>query len=318
MVFESFISIHPLLFHSIIVLASLIIVSKSSDLVVYGISNYSKKLGVSDYLIGFLVVSIGTAMPELVASITGAMINKGEIVFGTVLGSNLFKIPLLGLVLLLAKNIKTRQTVGGNAPIITLFVTMLPLLLVIDGVLSKIDGAILIIAFIAYIARLWQGEGKLGKMKKNIELKNIWKDAIIFSLSLAALLLSARWLVFSSMRISEMLDISPYVVGLIVIGVGASTPELTVQLRSLFKHHENLAFGNVFGSLVANSAFVFGIAALIKPVYINPSSLITTSIFMFLGTLAALVLMEKENVNWKHGLILIGIYVLFLVFEFVF
>ena len=74
----------------------------------------------------------------------------------------------------------------------------------------------------------------------------------------------------------------------------------------------------MFGSLVANSAFVFGIAALIKPVYINPSSLTTTSIFMFLGTLAALVLMEKENVNWKHGLILIGIYVLFLVFEFVF
>jgi len=289
------INLPPLVFHSIIALASLIIVAKSADLVVYGISHYAKKLGVSDYLIGFLVISIGTAIPELTASITGTLIGQGSIVLGTVLGANLFEIPLLGILLLIAKKIKIKQNVGMNAPIVTLFIIILPLLLIIDGLLSKTDGIILLIAFLIYIARLWRGEGQLGKMKKNIELKNVWKDALIFSLALAALLLSARFLVFSSISISEILKISPYMIGLIVIGIGASAPELTIQIRSILKHHKDIAFGNVLGSLVANSALVLGIAAIIRPVLIEPSIIFVTSIFLIMGVLYVLILMGKTK-----------------------
>lgn len=308
----------PLVFHSIIVLASLIIVAKSADKVVYSISNYAQKLGVSDYLIGFLVVSIGTAIPELIASITGVLVDQGMIVFGTVFGSNLFKIPLLGLVLLIAKKIKIKQNTIMNAPIVTLFVTALPLLLILDGVLSRVEGILLLISFFIYIARLWHSEGELGKMKKRIELKKIWKDALIFILSLVALLLSSRFLVFSSIEISEMLNISPYIIGLIIIGIGASTPELTVQIRSVLHHHQDIAFGNVLGSLVANSAFVLGIVAIIKPIPIQPHTIIVTSIFMFVGILYILVLMEKPKVTWKHGLALISFYLLFLLTEWIF
>ncbi len=311
-------NLSPVIFHSIIALASLIILAKSADMVVYGISNYAKKLGVSDYLIGFLVISIGTAIPELTAAITGVMMNQGQIVFGTVLGANLFELPLLGLILIISRKIKTKQNIGMNAPIITLFIIVLPLLLIIDGVLSKIDGAILLIAFLIYIARLWHSEGQLGKMKKSIEFKDIWKDALIFTLALTALLLSSRFLIFSSMEISGMLNISPYIIGLIVIGIGASTPELTVQLRSIFKHHEDIAFGNVLGSLVANSVFVLGIVALIKPVYIQPSILLITSIFLIMGVLYILIIMGKKEVNWKHGIILISFYILFLLAEWIF
>src|SRR3989344_5217494 len=92
-----FLNANPLVFYCIIGAASLIIVTKSSDLLVYGISNYAKKLGISDYLIGFLVVSIGTSLPELVASFNAALLKQGEMVLGTILGSNMFKIPLLGI-----------------------------------------------------------------------------------------------------------------------------------------------------------------------------------------------------------------------------
>ncbi|MBU0627850.1 MAG: hypothetical protein KKC75_01565 [Nanoarchaeota archaeon] len=311
------ISLHPLLFHSIIILASLIIVAKSADMVVYSISEYAKKLGISDYLIGFLVVSIGTAIPELIAAITGAAINQGPIVFGTVLGSNLSKLPLLGLVLIIARNLKGKNDIGETAPILTFVITMLPLLLIIDGILSRADGIILIIAFIIYIARLWKGEGKLGKMKKDVKLKHILKDGITFLLALGALLLSARWMVFSSLHISDLLNIPPYMIGLIVIGVGASTPEIMVQIRSIINGHHNIAFGNVLGSFVANSAFVLGIVAIIKPVKIISSTLITTAIFLTIGVIYTLVIMEKPKVSWKHGLILILMYILFLLVEWV-
>lgn len=318
MITEYITSMPPLMFHLIIAICSLAVVIKGSDLVVYGISHYARRLGVSDYLIGFLVISIGTAIPELTASITGTLVNQGQIVFGTVLGANLFELPLLGLILLISKKIKTKQSIGMNAPIITFFMIILPLLLVTDGVLSKVDGAILIIAFLVYIARLWHDEGKLGKMKKNVKLKDMWKDTLIFGISLAALLLGARYLVFSSIFISNALNISPYIVGLIVIGVGASAPELTVQLRSVFKHRQNLAFGNVLGSLVANSAMVLGIAAIIKPIHIQPSTILVTSIFLTIGILYALKIMIKKEVTWKHGLTLILFYIAFLIAEWIF
>jgi cation:H+ antiporter len=307
---------NPLLFHLLIALTSLIIVAKSADFVVYGISHYAKKLGISDYLVGFLVVSIGTAIPELIASLTGAMIGQGDIVFGTVFGSNLFKIPLLGITILIAKKIKIKQNMGMNAPIVTLFISIFPLFLIIDGILSKTEGIFLLLLFIIYIARLWHGEGELGRMKKSIRIKDVWKDALIFTLALGALLLASRFLVFSSISLSEILNISPYFVGLIIIGIGASTPELTVQIRSILKHHQNIAFGNVLGSLVANSALVLGLVALIKPVYIQPSTLIVTAIFMVTGTIYALLIMEKETVTRKQGLMLIGFYLLFLLTEF--
>ena len=97
---------NPLLFYSVIGLTSLLVLAKSADYVVFSISDYAKKLGISDYLIGFLVVSIGTALPELVAGITGVVLNQGNLVFGTILGSNLFKIPLIGLLLLYRKKIR--------------------------------------------------------------------------------------------------------------------------------------------------------------------------------------------------------------------
>ncbi len=176
----NFINIHPLLFYSIVCIVSLVILAKSSDLLVYGISNYARKLGISDYIIGFIVISIGTALPELVSSINGALIGQGAIVFGVVFGSNLFKIPLLGIIILIAKKIKNRGNFLGNAPVFTFALTMLPVFLVRDGILSRDDGLILLVAFIVYLLRLWKGEGEIGKLKMNIKLKDIYKDGLVF------------------------------------------------------------------------------------------------------------------------------------------
>ena len=311
-------NLDPLVFYSFVGLISLIILAKSADMLVYGISHYAKKLGVSNYLIGFIVVSIGTALPELVASLTGALAGAGGIVFGTIFGSNLFKIPLLGLVLIIGKKLKIKSKDIGVAPIITLIIITLPLFLVFDGTLSRIDGIILIAAFMIYISRLWRQEGKLGKMKEEVALKNIYKDGIIFLLSLAVLLISGRILIFSSLSISKILNVSPYMIGLIVIGIGASMPEFTVQLRSIFSHHQDLAFGNVFGSLIANSALVLGLTALIIPFSVNINLLWVASIVMIVGITYILFLMEREEVNWKHGLLLVGFYILFLLAEWIF
>ncbi|MFH1642582.1 MAG: sodium:calcium antiporter [Nanoarchaeota archaeon] len=311
-------STNPLVFYSVVALASLIILSKSSDMLVYGISNYAKKLGVSDFLIGFIVVSIGTALPELVASLTGALSGEGAIVFGTIFGSNIFKVPLLGLVLILGRKLKIKDNDLGMAPIITLVIIVIPLILVLDGSLSRIDGVILITAFVVYISRLWNKEGKMGRMKKDVLLKNIYQDGIIFVLSLTVLLISGRLLVYSSISISKILDVSPYIIGLVVIGIGASMPELTVQIRSIRTKHSKLAFGNIFGSLIANSALVLGLTAFIKPFKVDINLLWLAGFVMISAITYVLFLMGKKELTWKHGLILIVGYLLYLSVEIIF
>jgi len=318
MVIENLTNVNPIVFHSIIALASVIVLAKSADMMVYSISDYAKKLGISDYLIGFLVISIGTALPELVASINASLLNAGQVVFGTIIGSNIFKIPLLGLVLLIARKIKTQFGDMGNAPIITIIIIILPLMLIMDNYLSRFDGVILIVVFIVYVINLWKSEGKLGKIKKKVELRNIAKDVIIFILALIALLLSARWLVFSSLELSKTLNISSFLIGAIIIGIGASAPELTVQIRSVIRNQHNMAFGNVLGSIVANSALVLGIVGIISPFHVMLSAFKGAAIIMVLGLIVSIVIIQKEIITWKHGLLLIGIYILFLLMEIIF
>jgi cation:H+ antiporter len=284
-------------------------------MLVYGISNYAKKLGISDYLIGFLVVSIGTALPEFVASINGAFLNQGEIVFGTIIGSNLFKIPLLGLVILIAGKLKINVNDIGTAPIMTFLLGILPILFVIDGNLSRIDGLILLAAYGIYVVNLWKKEGELGKIKESVKLKEILKESFIFLGALVALLLSARYLVHSSTEISNILNISPFIIGLIVIGVGASAPEVMVQVRSILKHHKGIAIGNVLGSIITNSTLVLGIVAVVKPVNITFSNILFTSIVMGVGTLYVLISIFRGTLTRKHAFIIIGGYIAALIIE---
>jgi len=312
---ENFIAQNPLIFHLIITLLSLFILAKSADMLVYGISNYAKKLGISDYLIGFLVVSLGTALPELVASINGAFMKQGEIVFGTVIGSNLFKIPLLGIVIFVAHKIKVNVNDIGTAPIMTFLLGILPILLVIDGQLSRFDGLILLLAYFVYIINLWKREGEIGKIKESIKLKEIAKESFIFLGALVALLLSARYLVSSSTEISRILNIPMFIVGLLIIGIGASSPELMVQIRSVLKHHRGIAIGNVLGSIITNSTLVLGIVALLHPVTIVFSNIMFTSIIMSLGILYTLISIFKGMVTKRHAIILISLYIISVVIE---
>lgn len=311
-------AMNPLVFHSMIILSSLIILGKSADFIVYGISEYAKKIGMSGYLIGLLVISLGTALPELVSAITGTLIGQGEIVFGVVMGSNLFKIPLLGLVLLLLRKIPNIIGPEEKVPGIIILIALMPFALAFDGVVSRTDGMILLAFYIFYIARLWRKESSHGKMLKDIQLKAIWRDGLIFTFSLVATLLSARWLVFSSVRAAALADISPYVIGLIIIGIGSSTPEIFVQIRSAMQKKNDIALGNVIGSFTANSGFVLGIAALIKPFTIDFSILWATLVFFAIGLLVIMALMRRPNMTWKHGLFLLALYGVFLFFELLF
>ncbi|OYT32208.1 hypothetical protein DRJ22_01825 [Candidatus Woesearchaeota archaeon] len=309
---------NPLVFYSIICVVSLLVVLRAADLALYGISNYAKKLGVSQYLIGFLVVSVGTSLPELVAAITGAVQKQTALIMGTILGSNISDLTLiLGVLVIVGKTIKLEEPVVGKTFFRTVLLVLLPLVLVLDGRLSRLDGFVLVSGFIAYIASLWIKEGKLGKMKKSVKLRHIWRDGAVFVGCIIALLLGARWLILSASSIASIVGISPYVVGLTLVALGTSLPELTVEIRSVLKGLSSLAFGDLIGSVIANSTLVLGLVAIISPFVIDPLTIVFASAVMVFSLFLGLYFMSKRFINWKQGVVLVAVYVVFFVCQFV-
>ena len=172
------ISIHPLASNLVIILLSMLVLVKSADLMVYGIVKYSRRIGISDYVVGFLIIGLATTLPELFPSIMGLYYNDCGIVFGTLVGSGLTTATLiLGLIGIIGKDVKMKTEVIKAKRIFIPALLSIPFILTIDGVLSWVDGFILIGIYIIYIASMWKKEEKI---KEKVYLHHILKPSLIF------------------------------------------------------------------------------------------------------------------------------------------
>jgi len=294
----------------LVMLLSFFIIMKSAGYIILAITDYAKKSGLSEYLLGFVIVAFCTSLPELSTAFFSSLAAKGELVLGDVIGANIIDTTVvLGLVAIFGK----KMAVGGKK---ISSLAILPILLLIfgfNGVISRLEGVLLIVYFIVYIVVLIMREGGKSKLKHDIKFKAIWKDILIFGFALTALLLATRWMVFSALTISTDLGIPNFLIGLIIIALGTTIPELTVELKSVFSGVRQIAFGDIFGSFITNICLVIGLAALINPITFETFGFYTSLFFMALSIGVSLLFMHGKYIERKHGYILIGIYVLFLV-----
>ena len=312
----NFFAQNPLVLHGLVIAASFAILVKSADMLVFGIDGYAKRMGLSDYLIGLLIVSLTASVPEFVAAITGLVAGDEGIVFGTILGSNIAGITLvLGVFALVGRKIKLVNKVLAKMEVLLFFLIMLPFFLGADGTLSRLDGIALVFAYLGYATMLWMRESKTGHMRKNVQVKFFWKDALIFLLALGALFLSSRWLVFSSITVSNLLNIPTYVMAIVVLGIAASLPDLLVGIRAILEGDVGVGIGNSLGSMIVKMLLFLGIFALIRPLPVD-FGLLKISIGVTIFSLAlVMVLSERKEMNWKHGLFLLMIYIAYLLME---
>jgi cation:H+ antiporter len=189
---------------------------------------------------------------------------------------------------------------------------LFPFLLLIDGILSRLDGFLLVACFFLYVYFLWKKEGKLGKIKKDVLIRNIWKDGLIFSLNLIVLLLSGMFLVFSSVSLARDLGVTPYVISLTAIAIGSSMSDLMVSLKSIKQKHAGVGYGNAIGSSIVKSLLFLGVIALVKPVVFSFNSIWTIMIFMILLVFMVLFWARKGFITRAQGIILILIYIAFI------
>lgn len=291
---------------------------------VRGAAAIAKNFGISPLIIGLTIVGIGTSAPEILISVIAAYQGNPALAVGNALGSNITNIALvLGITAIVMPLTVKSETLRREYPIM-FAVMLLALVLVMDNHLGQIDGVILISGLFAMLYWMIQ-QGKKHKqdpMEQEFEQEipeiSNQQAVLSFAIGLVLLIASSRGLVWGSVNIAEAAGISDLVIGLTIVAIGTSLPELAASIMSALKKEHDIAIGNIIGSNMFNMLVVFGIPGLMSPHAIGADILNRDFSFM-IGLSVALFLMaygfkKKEGrINRFEGGLLLGGYVSYMV-----
>lgn len=258
----------------------LIFLIKGADLLVDGASSLAKKLNISALFVGLTIVAFGTSAPELVITIISVFKGSTDLALGNIIGSNIANILLIGGLAAMIYPISVQK--GTAKKEIPLSIGALLILLFLandffinhtgDLMISRIDGLFLIACFfifIYYTFGLAKSKQKDDQTEEKINLI-AWPIAVIYLIiGIAGLIIGGRWVVNGAVEIARFLGFSQSLIGLTIIAIGTSLPELATSAVAAFKKNADLAIGNIIGSSIFNIFGILGIGALIKPIYFN-------------------------------------------------
>jgi cation:H+ antiporter len=267
-----------MLIASAAILIGFIILVWSADLFVAGAASIAENLGMSPILIGLTIVSLGTSAPEVLVSINAAISGTGELAIGNAIGSNIANIALvLGITVLIAPLPVHANRLKREVPTL-LAVTLGCGLLLLDGELDWVDGALMLgaLAFILLeMIRSQSGDPNAAEEAGVDELPHMEPSRawVSFAIGLILLVASSKILVWGASKVALELGVSPLVIGLSVVAVGTSLPELAASLASAMKGHAEIALGNVMGSNLFNLLGVMSLPGLLTVQNLEPDVL---------------------------------------------
>lgn len=269
-------------FAVVLLIVGLFLLVYGADRLVYGAAVISRSLGVPPLIIGMTIVGIGTSLPELLVSVTAALNGQPDMAVGNVLGSNIVNILLIvGGAALIHPLAVHSEVLRRELPLL-LAVTLLCGFVLMNHTLSRLDGVVLLLAAAGFIllmlkiARLAQREGN---DRLTVEqLSELPQDssstvAILWLvLAFVILPLSSKMVIDNATVIAHYFDMSELVVGLTVVAIGTSLPELATSIAGALKGEDDMAIGNIIGSNIFNTVIVLGIPALLSPGSIDPAA----------------------------------------------
>lgn len=292
---------------------SLVVLVKASDY----FTDFSEKLGLAlripPFIVGIIIVSVGTSLPELISSIIAAYSGATDMVVANVVGSNIFNIlAIIGVASLITKKIiLERDLINIDLPLLASFSALLVVTCVYWGEFVFIEGVICLIAFGVYLHySIVSREREIDKLSKKEKL-NFWVIPGIIA-SGGFVFVGAYFTVESVINLSEITNIGTSVISLTAVALGTSLPELAVSVRAAMKQKFEIAIGNIIGSNIFNGTLVIGVSALIAPLKISAETLTIGIPFLAIATLLMIFTgISRKIHNWE-GAIFILIYIVFL------
>ena len=294
-----------------------------ADKFVAGSASLARSIGISSLVVGLTVVSIGTSAPEIIVSINAALQDSAELAVGNALGSNLANIGLvLGITLLIAP-IPIQKALLKQEGLILLLVTVFAGICLYNSFLGRIESSLLILLVVPllFFAAKYKKNQAESSENQIIQSLNTKAALLSFVIGLATLLLSSELTVWGAKSIAISMGISELVIGLTIIAIGTSLPELAASAISALRGHHDIAVGNIIGSNLFNLLLVMGSAGAISPIALDNQVFSRDYMAMALLTLLMLLFMvyavQKSNGRAKlpkiAGLVLLIAYCLYYV-----
>jgi cation:H+ antiporter len=307
----------------ILLLLGLILLFIGAEALIRGSSALALRFGISPLVVGLTVVAFGTSSPELVVSINSSLKGNGGIALGNILGSNICNIALiLGTSALIKPLIVQAQVVKREIPIM-IGVSVLLFILSLNNEISRLEGFIFFAGIIVYIIISIY----LSKKEKNSEVKkefeesipnqggNLWKSVLFVIAGLGLLAVGAKIFVDGAVAAAERMGVSQVVIGLTVVAIGTSLPELITSVVAAFKNEADIAIGNIVGSNVFNILSILGVTAIISPVSTSDAGLIDFSLMLLTAILLLPLSWSGYKLSrWEGGFFFAGyiVYMLYL------
>ncbi len=286
-----------------------------ANLLVEGASSLAGLLGVSPLIIGLTVVAFGTSAPELAVSVQSSLQGQTDLAIGNVVGSNILNILLvLGVAAIITPISVHERVVKLEVPIM-IAVSVLLLALSFDGMLSRWDGLLLFSGILLYISFTIKTQDKVEvsetEQESNTGAASIILQLLFIIIGLGLLVLGSQWLVNGAVTIAELFGVSQLVIGLTIISIGTSLPELATVVVASLKKQEDLVVGNVVGSNIFNILLVLGATSLVAPngIVVSETAIgFDMPIMIVVALLCLPILFNGKIQRWEGGLFL-GLYV---------
>jgi len=304
------------------IIIGLVVLVWSADRFVSGAVATALKLGMTPMMVGLTIVAFGTSAPELIVSATAALDNASNLAVGNAIGSNIANIALVLGATAMVSAIPLRTSILKVELPVLLLSTLIATLLIWDQVLDLLDGIFFLLILVVSLAALafLQQDGNTEELDEIEDNKNIppKKAYSLLLMSIILLLASSKLLVWGATGIALDLGVSELVIGLTIVAIGTSLPELAASIASALKGHHDLALGNIIGSNLFNLLAVLAIPAIINPPTLSNTLISRDYTFMLtltggLATIAYLkIAFKKKDIGKVIGLLLLASYFTYL------
>lgn len=292
----------------LLLIVGFVLLVKGADFFVSGASSVAKALKVPSVIIGLTIVAMGTSAPETAVSITASLGGNNGISLGNIIGSNIFNLLMVIGISAVIIPFNSDKEILKRDMLWNIAITVLLLVLIFDGSLSRLDGVILLAGIAAYLTVVVRSALK-NRVEDNSDENVSVPKAVVFILGgLAAIVFGGDLVVDNASLIAKSLGMSDTLVGLTIVAIGTSLPELVTSIVAAKKGDSGLALGNAVGSCIFNILFILGIASAIAPMTADYEIIADVCILIFVSIVTYIFARSKERVSRLEGLFCVLIY----------
>ena len=308
-------------FDLIMLVVGFVLLIKGADFFVDGSSSIAKKFRIPSIIIGLTVVSLGTSLPELASSVTASLAGSNEIAISNVVGSNLFNLMVVvGFCALMSSVSVDNNMLKRDIPISISAAILLLTLCAIGSTLGRIDSAILLVLFVSYIALLiiYAMKNRTDDDEEDeVKERNIILSLVFVIGGIVAIKFGGDFVVNSARDIAVTFGMSETLVGMTIVALGTSLPELVTSMIAAKKGESDLALGNVVGSNIFNIVYILGMSAVVSPITVDILAVIDTIAVIGVSALVLLFAATDRKVNRVEGAIMLAAYIGYFIYMFV-